>query len=147
MASSGRLAFPPSLQCGFCFELTNPPVAFNSCWHLQGKSAANGLCLSPDADLPTSAGYDILAVPGRGGMGFVYKARHLKLKRLVALKMIIAGAHAGPDQAARLLVEAEAVARLQHPNIVQIYESTSKTPCRSSLWSTWVGTVNPHFQF
>jgi WD40 repeat protein/tetratricopeptide (TPR) repeat protein/predicted Ser/Thr protein kinase len=75
-----------------------------------------------DAGLPTIAGYDILEVLGRGGMGVVYKARHRKLKCLVALKMIVAGAHAGPDQLARFQAEAEAVAHLQHPNIVQIHE-------------------------
>src|SRR5206468_1359471 len=77
---------------------------------------------SHEAPLPTIAGYEILGVLGRGGMGVVYKARHQKLKRLVALKMIVAGAHAGPDQIARFQAEAEAVARLQHPNIVQIHE-------------------------
>jgi serine/threonine protein kinase len=67
-------------------------------------------------------GYEIDAVLGRGGMGVVYRARHLKLKRTVALKMILAGGHAGPRELARFRIEAEAVARLQHPNIVQIHE-------------------------
>jgi tetratricopeptide (TPR) repeat protein/tRNA A-37 threonylcarbamoyl transferase component Bud32 len=71
---------------------------------------------------PTVAGYDIFGVLGRGGMGVVYKARQVKLNRLVALKMVLAGAHAGPLQMSRFYTEAEAVARMQHPNIIQIYE-------------------------
>jgi eukaryotic-like serine/threonine-protein kinase len=72
---------------------------------------------------PFVAGYEVLGVLGRGGMGIVYQARQTGLKRLVALKMILAGAHADSGELARFQAEAEAVARLHHPNIVQVYET------------------------
>jgi len=71
---------------------------------------------------PAIPGYEILGELGRGGMGVVYKARQIKLNRLVAIKTIISGAHAGARERARFAAEAESVARLQHPNIVQIYD-------------------------
>src|SRR5262249_12727224 len=75
----------------------------------------------PPGDLPRVPGYEVEAVLGHGGMGVVYKARHLALKRPVALKMLAAG-HSHQGERARFRAEAEAVARLQHPNIVQIHE-------------------------
>src|SRR5947209_11305051 len=68
-------------------------------------------------------GYEILGELGRGGMGVVYQARQTSLDRLVAVKMIAAGAHAPPRQRERFRTEAAAVARLQHPNVVQVFEA------------------------
>jgi tetratricopeptide (TPR) repeat protein/tRNA A-37 threonylcarbamoyl transferase component Bud32 len=72
------------------------------------------------ADLP---GYEVLAELGRGAMGAVFKARQVKLNRLVALKMILGGDLASANGLARFRAEGEAVARLRHPNIVQVYDS------------------------
>jgi eukaryotic-like serine/threonine-protein kinase len=71
---------------------------------------------------PEVPGYEITERLGEGGMGVVYKARHLGLNRLVALKMIRGGNQAHPDYFVRFLIEAKAVARLRHPNILQIYD-------------------------
>ena len=75
------------------------------------------------ATIPKKIGdFAIQKVLGRGGMGIVYKAFHETLKRTVALKMILSGEHASREQLERFISEAKAVAHLQHPNIVQIFD-------------------------
>jgi WD40 repeat protein len=89
-----------------------------------GEFAPDEPVATPDnrPDRPAVPGYEVLGLLGRGGMGVVYRARQLGLNRLVALKMVRAGAGAGSDELARFRSEAEAVARLQHPHIVQVFE-------------------------
>ena len=101
-----------------------PPPDLSSMFPVESFQDVAAECATsiPPPDLPSIPGHEVLAMLGRGGMGVVYKARHLRLERLVALKMILAGDLAEPEHVARFLTEARAVARLQHPNIVQIHE-------------------------
>jgi serine/threonine-protein kinase len=100
--------------------------------HNDEQTAVLGPCRRPprprnDLDLPglyfpNIPGYDVQGELGRGGMGVVYKARQARPNRVVALKMLPAGDLATPEAQARLRAEAEVVAGLRHPNIVQVYE-------------------------
>jgi tetratricopeptide (TPR) repeat protein/tRNA A-37 threonylcarbamoyl transferase component Bud32 len=80
-------------------------------------------------EMPGLSQFELLAELGRGGMGVVYKARHRALNRVVALKMILDGKHAHSDHRERFRIEAEAVARLHHPNIVQLYDLGEADGC------------------
>jgi tetratricopeptide (TPR) repeat protein len=77
---------------------------------------------APFPALPDLDGYDLLEPLGRGGMGIVYRARHLALNRLVALKFDLTSPWAAAAERQRFRTEAEAVAHLDHPHIVPIYE-------------------------
>ena len=76
----------------------------------------------PACGLPQIPGYELQGVLGQGGVGIVYRAFHQRLQRPVAVKMLLAGAHAQQADRSRFQREAEAVAALRHPNIVQIYD-------------------------
>jgi WD40 repeat protein len=85
-------------------------------------AAADGPPVLPAGELPQVPGYEVQTVLGRGGVGVVYKAWHLRLKRPVALKMLLAGPYADVEQRERFQREAEAVAGLRHANIVQVHD-------------------------
>jgi serine/threonine protein kinase/Flp pilus assembly protein TadD len=85
--------------------------------------------ISPNVPRPEVENYEILEELGRGAVGVVYRARHLELNRFVALKVILAGAHLSSECQQRFRREAQVVARLQHPNIVQVFDVGQDAGC------------------
>lgn len=110
-------------------RLNQEQATYNTQWLAQPQLAGetrlpHEQAPTAPAELPATMGeYEVLGELGRGGMGVVYKARHRTLHRFAALKMILAGRYAGPEHRRRLLAEAESIARLQHPNVVQIFDT------------------------
>ncbi len=105
-----------------CAQSLPPAGARTALYVPDQPTMLKGAPLTPEGQALAVPGYEVEGVLGRGGVGVVYKAQHRTLKRPVALKMMLAGCHAGPNELARFRLEAETVARLQHPNIVQIHE-------------------------
>jgi serine/threonine protein kinase len=105
-----------------------PPFSATPCLEQADRSACDlSAATGPRpvevvSELLAVPGFEIVGELGRGGMGVVYQARQVALQRSVALKMVLNGAHAGPKDLARFRAEAAVIARLQHPNIVQIYD-------------------------
>ncbi len=102
--------------------LASPPQVPDPNRTLTVGGAGGGSGTLSEGGSPRIPGYEVLEEIGRGGMGVVYKARQFNPPRLVALKMILSGEHADPEQLARFQAEAEAIARLTHPVITQIHQ-------------------------
>jgi serine/threonine-protein kinase len=132
MLESGR---SPEEVCRDCPELlAEVRQRWKAFRHVDGSLAAlfpdpetpprgdANMAVPYSADLPQVPGYRVEALIGRGGMGVVYRAWHLRLNRPVALKMLPAGPCAQPGERERFEREAQAIAGLGHPNIVQVYD-------------------------
>jgi tetratricopeptide (TPR) repeat protein len=120
----------PEEVCGSCPELL--PVVRDRWRQICRVRADLDALFPPPADatpqppggatLPQIPGYEVEALLGHGGMGIVFRARHLRLNRTVALKMLRGGVYAGPQDLARFQREVEAEAGLRHPHIVGVHD-------------------------
>jgi WD40 repeat protein/tRNA A-37 threonylcarbamoyl transferase component Bud32 len=135
-AVTGQPSAPddPDLICPVCGTMADTPAAVQP-WPPPGKAAADNVPTTTPivrqlehaptsiAALPTIPGFEILGELGRGGMGIVYKARQLDQDRLVAIKVIRKDRLLHADAVKRFRREAQAAARLAHPNVVRVFDS------------------------